>query len=131
MKTTINCMLLAFLLGTGISVSAFAQEKPLAADELASRIVDREDAGDFDGALDYVKQLKQTAPAYSYNLVYDLEGGIKLDLNDLDEAMSDYNKAIESDPPFGSYYIHRGYLKQFQGDVPGHQKGSQGPRCLL
>lgn len=46
-------------------------------------------------------------------------GNKKMDAGELDEAMIDFNKAIEMDPNFTDAYMNRGAIKQAKGDIKG------------
>ena len=86
----------------------------LTAREFFNRALNKNEQGDYQGAIEDYTQAIRLDPNYA--LAYYGRGHARYHLGDLQEAMADYNQAIRLDPDDAGVYNNRGLARYHLGD---------------
>ena len=114
MKLASNLVLLGVLFFVVWPVQG---QTPTTAVDYNNRGVDRQNAGDLDGAIaDYTKAIEIDP---RYRDAYNNRGTSRATKGDLDGAIADYTKGLEIDPHSAMAYYGRGVVRQAKGDLDG------------
>lgn len=87
-----------------------------------SRALKKSETKDFIGSVDDVTIFIELAPKdepISISEAYSFRGSIKMIFNEFNDALIDYDKAIELNPKNGAAYYERGILKEALGNEDG------------
>jgi tetratricopeptide (TPR) repeat protein len=137
-KTGFNSAIIIERFGTVAAELGASPEVQIAALPVASNLNaadyllsgdEKEDKGDYPGALADYNQVLRIDPKYA--LAYNNRGYLKMQrLNDVNGALDDFNRSISINPTFATAYNNRGFLKEdklndFNGALADYGKSLQ------